>query len=1053
MKRYLSFVFWCTFSMSAPATYAGEQVKSLTVIVNFSSGSGITAFSDAQARDLFNLLNQPGYSQHGNAGSLRDYFLDNSNLNLDLSSKVVIVHLPTSRDSYINGSDLVGERYAVDPHTNTTFPVLDLTGGPLSNLTEAVLCRLVGGAGCTAGIQYRVVSIPVGSTVPAIGAVTTTAFDFSALSKSETVFKLDWLDRRHIVGGATIETFKPGVVPHFRFFQMLVPGSSGSHHKQGLWPRVVPSTRTDRHALGGYALGPVQLVPIPEPATPSLGVIAHETGHSIGYFKDQYDLQSLSVKVPNFSIYLNDPSIIYDAPAEGETYIETSHMAHDPSWYKSHGVADFSLMGGTTTAHRNPPLVDAYNREAAGWESPLDIIDASEGEVFTIDWSADGSNPNVARSFKYCKPDSNLSECFYIEARGIGWNRARNTSSVRQMYTGVDTNGDGSGDAVAEGLMIWHTERYDNPFDFNINQRKEGTGGLHFDVALVQADGLRQLEGPEHIVIDAAGKLFNPSIHNRFDDFTPATSRWWDGTVSGLSLRNIQFTSGQQMTFEIGKRPIRPVFIDFDPAMFSIEVNGVAINGAEPLNLPVGNFALKVIPISNSKPYKVYQQSGAATNWSATLTGMQTLQAKNTFRENIIKIQNNLSFTKYAVMEFRIDEGATVQYLRGLQQTSKLIKPNTPYWPKKSEAERIAETVAEFTGNYNPKSQLFNMFAFAKPGFRIVDWSVDYRDGQAPAAGTGARIQMNDARMVNQSDSLPYIVRVRAERIPGQLCAQGATEQWKWDGEYSDLETKVRFNNSIYSANVPRASNYYGRIEYVHQGFPGAGFSPTYDPSSDPAWSRIDDCGAYTTSCQAFSEWNQGTMYTAGSKVKFNGQLWTAEMNHYGQFVPGLGASWFVSLTDRSKIYPGDVAPGEHAAFWKAYIRTIKTEADSFQSLGLSDMYGRYPLEPIWTLVGNCNDSLNIQRGFILAHEGASLRQLKNGVYVPIENETYWSRQGSSSDEIFEFKLSAGYANGGVLIDGVQVIPTAGPGGAYIVTIPYAGRTRPAYVEVRTTRL
>src|SRR5690606_18766215 len=93
------------------------------------------------------------------------------------------------------------------------------------------------------------------------------------------------------------------------------------------------------------------------------------------------------------------------------------------------------------------------------------------------------------------------------------------------------------------------------------------------------------------------GKLFDPATHNKFDDFTPAKSRWWDNSPSGLALRNIQYgATSETMTFEIGKRPKRPVFVDFDPADFTIEINGITKSLPGASVVPVGNFSLKITP-------------------------------------------------------------------------------------------------------------------------------------------------------------------------------------------------------------------------------------------------------------------------------------------------------------------------------------------------------------------------------------------------------------------------------------------------------------------------
>jgi subtilisin-like proprotein convertase family protein len=80
------------------------------------------------------------------------------------------------------------------------------------------------------------------------------------------------------------------------------------------------------------------------------------------------------------------------------------------------------------------------------------------------------------------------------------------------------------------GLAIWHVdETGDNEYE---NMTKE----KHFECSLEQADGRFDLE--RGVNAGDADDLFN-SKRPSFGDSTKPNSRWWDGTSSGLELRDI----------------------------------------------------------------------------------------------------------------------------------------------------------------------------------------------------------------------------------------------------------------------------------------------------------------------------------------------------------------------------------------------------------------------------------------------------------------------------------------------------------------------------------
>jgi M6 family metalloprotease-like protein len=198
---------------------------------------------------------------------------------------------------------------------------------------------------------------------------------------------------------------------------------------------------------------------------------------------------------------------------------ENGHMICDfPDLYDyrfdgiySHGVGSFCLMCvGIEVAPKNPPQVNAYLKFDAGWADNVTDITA-------------GLNASVRSDINdFYIRRKNDTEYFIIENR---------------HKSGRDLALPGS------GLTIWHVDELGN------NENQGMTPTSHYECSLEQADGEFDFERAEpNGRYGEAKDLFHGGGNTRFADTTNPNSRWWDGTSSGLDIRNIS-DSGPVMKF------------------------------------------------------------------------------------------------------------------------------------------------------------------------------------------------------------------------------------------------------------------------------------------------------------------------------------------------------------------------------------------------------------------------------------------------------------------------------------------------------------------------
>jgi len=195
---------------------------------------------------------------------------------------------------------------------------------------------------------------------------------------------------------------------------------------------------------------------------------------------------------------------------------ENGHMLCDfPDLYnyanQKKGVGRYCLMclGGNADA-KNPVNVGAYLRYRAGW-----------GTAVTLQRGTDvHAQPAEGR--------------FYIHAKGAG------------EYFIVEARKQSGRDAAlpATGLAVWHVDELGS----NAEPELAPSGHRHLECRLVQADGLGDLDLGQND--GDQGDLFGPATTPIFRADTEPSSRWRDGSPSGLQIRGIK-ASTEGMEFSV----------------------------------------------------------------------------------------------------------------------------------------------------------------------------------------------------------------------------------------------------------------------------------------------------------------------------------------------------------------------------------------------------------------------------------------------------------------------------------------------------------------------
>lgn len=193
---------------------------------------------------------------------------------------------------------------------------------------------------------------------------------------------------------------------------------------------------------------------------------------------------------------------------------ENGHMLCDfPDLYDyndvSYGAGAFCLMafGGSGSAAKSPGQIGAYLKHAAGWAD--DVVPLGAPGSVSLDAGA-----NV-----FAMLSRTPTEYYIAEHRQRG---------PRDRFL------------PGGGLALWRVDENGK------NSQPQMTAASHYECALLQADGLSQLEAKASV--GDAGDLFGPGTS--FGRSAAPTSNWWNGTASGLILQNLSI-AGTTLSFDV----------------------------------------------------------------------------------------------------------------------------------------------------------------------------------------------------------------------------------------------------------------------------------------------------------------------------------------------------------------------------------------------------------------------------------------------------------------------------------------------------------------------
>ncbi len=190
----------------------------------------------------------------------------------------------------------------------------------------------------------------------------------------------------------------------------------------------------------------------------------------------------------------------------------------------SAGAGNFCLMssGNHLGNDGSPAPISGYLRCLANWCD--DVQDLSLPGSYTLTLS-----PSVIGIYRVSK-----FEFFILE----NYMRYKFTASLPD-----------------NGLAIWHCDTQGS------NELQMGTKDKHYQCALVQADGKEDLEHDRNG--GDQGDLYHPQRQGIFLSFkTTPSSKRWDGSDSGLIIRDLQSGTGDSLTFRVGG--LKPIKQDAD---------------------------------------------------------------------------------------------------------------------------------------------------------------------------------------------------------------------------------------------------------------------------------------------------------------------------------------------------------------------------------------------------------------------------------------------------------------------------------------------------------
>lgn len=170
--------------------------------------------------------------------------------------------------------------------------------------------------------------------------------------------------------------------------------------------------------------------------------------------------------------------------------------------YDSAGVGRFCLMcAGGDADQRNPAQIGAYLKFKAGWA----------GSLTTLSNGLDARAAAAGNHFFICR--KNAAEYFILENRHKGGRDAALPDS---------------------GLAVWHVDELGN------NRHQQDDPALHYECALMQADGSNHLEHNVNQGDDT----------DLYSDGAEFTGKWWDRTPIGIGIHGVG-APGASVAFKV----------------------------------------------------------------------------------------------------------------------------------------------------------------------------------------------------------------------------------------------------------------------------------------------------------------------------------------------------------------------------------------------------------------------------------------------------------------------------------------------------------------------
>ena len=266
--------------------------------------------------------------------------------------------------------------------------------------------------------------------------------------------------------------------------------------------------------------------------------------------------------------------------------------------YTSVGAGMWCLMGSGAIGG-TPVEVCAYLRRASGWGNTTDVYGISN--LLATVWSAPDTNFN--RFYRYQKPNVS-TEYFLMECR---------------FPQGRDSSVPGG------GVAVWHIDELGNNSTVNLNPN---TSHYNYEATIVQADNRWHLEN--NLNQGDANDLYYAennvgSYANALTDTTFPNAHWWDGTVSGLILKDFSSRSNT-MTFTIGDSPTPPPPVDSVDLAIKITANPdpVLVNGNLYYTVTVtnrGNLPAADVVVAQQLSVSSLFLNATVTNGAATQLG------------------------------------------------------------------------------------------------------------------------------------------------------------------------------------------------------------------------------------------------------------------------------------------------------------------------------------------------------------------------------------------------------------------------------------------------